>query len=155
VLAAKLHQQELGKQRLAALDGVAIGLTCFVWQFGNFLAAVFSAADFRPTSNYFFASQFIRNVALVCFPLLFSYMCLHFHYDVPDHRTRVLIGIGRSLRFPLWPWTIWAVAVVAAENIGSRMAPFSADIMIFVTLHIMLLYFIIFTAAGISYRREV
>jgi signal transduction histidine kinase len=155
VLAAKLHQQELGKQRLAALDGVAIGLTCFVWQFGNFLAGVFSAANFRPTSNYFFAAQFIRNGALVCFPLLFSYMCLHFHYDVPDHRTRVLIGIGRSLRFPLWPWTIWAIAVVAAGNLGRSLPGLSADMMIFVTLHIMLLYFIIFTTAGISYRREI
>jgi signal transduction histidine kinase len=155
VLAAKLHQQELGKQRLAALDGVAIGLTCFVWQSGNFLAGVFSAANFTPTSNYFFAAQFIRSGALVCFPLLFSYMCLHFHYDVPDHRIRVLIGIGRSLRFPLWPWTIWAVAVVAADAFGRPLPGLSADRTNFVTLHIMLLYFVILTAAGVSYRRAV
>jgi signal transduction histidine kinase len=155
VLAAKLYQQELGKQRLAALDGVAIGTACFVWQFGNFLAGIFSASDFSPTRNYFLAAQFIRNGALVCFPLLFSYMCLHFHLDVPDHRSRVWIGLGRSLRFPLWPWTIWAVAIVAFENVGRSLPIHSADLTILITLHIMLLYFVILTAAGIAYRREV
>jgi signal transduction histidine kinase len=155
VLAAKLHQQELGKQRLAALDGVAIGLTCFVWQFGNFLAGMFSSPDFSATSALYYVAQFIRNGALVCFPLLFSYMCLHFHYDVPDHRSRTLIALGRSLRFPLWPWTIWAVFVVAAENAGRPLPLFSADTVVFITLHIMLLYFVILTAAGISYREKV
>src|SRR5262245_33179324 len=155
VLAAKLHQQELGKQRLAALDGIAIGTLCFVWQFGNFLAGIFSASDFSAASNYFFAAQFIRNGALVCFPLLFSYMCLHFHLDVPDHRSRVWIGLGRSLRFLLWPWTIWAVAIVAAENLGRPLPIHSAGLTTPRTLHIMLLYFVILTAAGMAYRRDV
>src|SRR6185369_2107862 len=76
-------------------------------------------------------------------------------YDLPDHRSRTLIALGSSLRFPLWPWTIWAVAVVAAANVGRRLPLFSEDLTLQITLHIMLLYFIILTAATLSYRREV
>jgi signal transduction histidine kinase len=155
VLAAKLYQQELGKHRFGALDGVAVGFACFIWQFGNFLAGIFSAPDFTATSDYFFGAQFIRDGSLVCFPLLFSYMSRHFQCNVPDHRGRVLIGFGSSLRFPLWPWTIWAVAVVAASNVGRTLPLISADTTILVSLHLMLLYFIVLTATSVANRREV
>jgi hypothetical protein len=124
-LATTLHRRQMGERRVMALDGVAIGVVCFFWQFGNFfdfLAVVFSTGsplgpNFRSASNLFNVAQFIRDASLVCFPLLFSYMCLHLSYDIPQ-RTRRLVAAGGSLRFLLWPWTLAAVAVMAAANMG-------------------------------------
>src|SRR5205809_8304 len=102
VLAAKLRRQA-GCDPSAAIDGMVIGVTTFFWQFGNFLLVFFSTPDFQGTGVVFRIGQVIRDAALVCFPLLFSYMCLHIHFEVAP-ASRRLLALGSALRFPLWPW---------------------------------------------------
>jgi signal transduction histidine kinase len=140
VLAAKLQRHRTGHDRVDARDFIAIGITTFFWQFGNFLAVLAST----PVAN------FMRDGALVCFPLLFSTMCLHIPDDVL--RSRTLLGIGRYLRYPLWPWTALALTIMVAADAGVRFPILGPNLVAQVTLYIMLFYFVIFAVTSLSFR---
>ena len=95
----------------------------------------------------------MRDFSLVCFPLLFSYMCLHIPYGV--RRGRSLLAIGKGLRYALWPWTILAVMTMAAGDLGFQFPILPPALAAYITLHVMLLYFAIFTVTTVSYRSHV
>src|SRR5262245_12725917 len=140
VLAARMMQRTAGRERVEARIGVAIGVTTFFWLFGNFLGALTVFLGLLNTTMFRIA-LFVRDAALVSFPLLFSYMSLHF--PLGPHAT-VLRKFAGYLRYPLWPWTVLSTAVVATADAGF-VVPFKAPkIVIMATLHIMLLYFVIF-----------
>src|SRR5215831_452828 len=107
MLAARLLNGRTGQERHVALNGVAIGLVTFVWQFGNFLA-ILGATTVELTqgvsagsSVVFAVGSVLRYCSLVCFPLLFAFMTA----ILPEHGvlSRRLLGIGRWLRYPLLP----------------------------------------------------
>src|SRR5262245_39563256 len=149
-LSAKLSRHRVGLDHVEAVDGIALGLTAFFWQFGNFLRAL-SIPD--SSSNLFQCGNYIRDGSLVCFPLLFSYMCLHIPKDV--RRGRSLLLFGQYLRFLLWPWTALALLTMVAGDAGFRYPiPFlSPNLTAMLTLHIMLVYFVIFTISS-AVRRD-
>src|SRR2546426_3325365 len=76
VLVAKLWRHQVGKDRHNAFEGLTIGVLAFLWQFGNFCAALVYTLGFTQTSAFFRAADFVREGALVTFPLVFSYICL-------------------------------------------------------------------------------
>src|SRR5690348_7100258 len=74
-LSAKMTQLSSDSDRVEALDSIAIGALCFFWQFGNFLRVLAMANGFVWTTVPYQIASSIRDAALMCFPLLFSYVC--------------------------------------------------------------------------------
>src|SRR5438094_767422 len=102
VLAATWRRHRTGSARVEAVDGIALGLAAFFWQFGNFFVVPLSTLSFDgiPAGSgvLFRIGNFFRDGSLVCFPLLFSFMCLHIPDDVRG--TLSLLSIGRYLWYP-------------------------------------------------------
>src|SRR5215472_1608751 len=120
VLAAKLLRHRRGSDREAVINAIAMGVLAFLWQFGNFLVAFASTASLdgvAPGSDLPFWIGNLRDSAFVSFPLFFSYMCLRIP-DTVGRGARRLVQIGRYLRYPLWPWTAFAVVAMTAANSG-------------------------------------
>jgi hypothetical protein len=141
-LSAKLMQLSSNERdRIGAQDSVAIGTVCFFWQFGNFLAMLARFSGFAwPAAPYQIAA-ITRDTALMCFPLLFSYVSLH----LPVGLRSGVRDFGARLRFFLWPWTVLAVALTAVVDAGFQVPQLWPKTVSMATLHLMLLYFIIFT----------
>jgi signal transduction histidine kinase len=152
VLSAKLLQHRTGYDRVGAKDGVALGITTFFWQFGNFLMAFFSSLDFVETSLPFRTSSFVREAALVSFPLLFSYLSLHLPPGSPSANSWQ--RVGGYLRYFLWPWTVMSIGVMAVSEAGVTVLGVWPYVIAITTLHLMLLYFVIFTITTASHRKR-
>jgi hypothetical protein len=148
VLAARMMRRVTGWERVEARMGVATGVMTFFWLFGNFLEAFTISLGLLNTA-LFRISSFIRDGALVSFPLLFSYICLQFPLGPRANRLRQLAAY---LRFPLWPWTVLAAAVMAAADAGFHLPLEAPRVVGMATLHIMLLYFVVFTLTMASYH---
>src|SRR5262249_44034262 len=120
--------------------------------FGNFLMAFVSSLDFVETSIPFRVSSFVREAALVCFPLLFSYLSLH----LPPGSAGASSWqrAGAYLRYFLWPWTVLSIGIMAASEAGVTVPVVRPYIVVLTTLHFMLLYFVIFTITTASYRKS-
>jgi hypothetical protein len=150
VLAAKLGRPRAECDRTEAMDTVWLGVIAFLWQFGNFVTAVASADNITPGPTVVFhprifeIGNILRDGALVCFPLLFSYRCLHMPEEV-FRRGRRLLALGRSLRYPLWPWTALALAIMVLSDAGFQFFIIRPVLVAQITLYLMLLYFVIFT----------
>jgi signal transduction histidine kinase len=73
-----------------------------------------------------------------------------------SHRGRILTLFGQYLRFPLWPWTVVALMTMVAGNAGLRppIRFLSPNLTAMLTLHIMLVYFIIFTVSSAGRRDQ-
>jgi signal transduction histidine kinase len=151
VLSAKLLQHRTGYDRVGAKDGIALGVTTFFWQFGNFLMAFVWSLGLVETSVPFRIGSFVREAALVCFPLLFSYLSLHLPPGSPSASSWQ--RVGAYLRYFLWPWTVLSIGVVAASESGITVPVLRPEVAILTTLHFMLLYFVIFTVRTASYRK--
>jgi hypothetical protein len=152
VLVAKLWRHTTGIDRSHARQALAIGIVTFLWQFGNFFRGFVWALGFPETAFLFRTSGVIFNGALVGFPLLFSSMCNHLKIDSTTGRSLALLG--RYLRFPLLPWTAFALVSVIRAEWGLPPVLLSANVVAMTTLHLMLLYFVIFTVFGVLQRRE-
>src|SRR5262245_29061101 len=111
ILAARLLRQRQ-ETHGAGGDSLIIVLGSFFWQFGNFFELLAVDLGYSHVSFPYRLGDLIRNGSLICFPLIFSYMSL-----VPRSR-HFLSRFGRSLRYPLWPWTILSVAVTFAAALG-------------------------------------
>jgi hypothetical protein len=151
ILVARMMKHAPPEARFAAFDGVMIGIATFLWQFGNFLSTLVLSLGVSDTSLAFQFSDFVRDSSLVCFPLVFSYMCLH----LPPHTHRTFRNFGGGLRYVLWPWTVFAIAVQAAVHSGVRVPFHLGLLVILITLHIMLLFFVIFTITLGGYSKKV
>jgi signal transduction histidine kinase len=152
-LVAKRWRQTTGENRSDALEGLAIGVTTFLWQFGNFFTEFVSTVGFTETTFLHSTGDFIRTGSLICFPLLFSSMCGHVRTDLPAGRS--LVFLGRLLRYPLWLWTPLAIVSVFALEAGFSIRPVDPNRAVQITLHLMLVYFLIFTVTGFLRRQEV
>jgi signal transduction histidine kinase len=152
VLSAKLLRHRTGSDRVGAKDGVALGITTFFWQFGNFLMAFFSSLDFVETSFPFRTSSFVREASLVSFPLLFSYLSLHLPPGSPSASSWQ--RVGGYLRYFLWPWTVLSIGVMAVSEAGVTVLGVWPYVIAITTLHLMLLYFVIFTITTASHRKS-
>jgi two-component sensor histidine kinase len=152
VLAAKLLRSRTGRECFEAWDGVAIGLTTFAWQFGNFIfgLSIDAAGTVHPDRLFFTLGNLFKDSSLVCFPLLFSLVSL-----IPDVGAvpRFIIRLGRALRYPLWPWTVFAVATIVAADLGHPLGILSPAIVAQTTLYLMLGYFVAFAIASIAHRK--
>jgi len=131
------------------------GIAAFLWQFGSFVfvLALMPAFDGpRPGwQTVLRAGNLLRESILVSFPLLFSYLCL----QIPPGDTsasRLLLKLAQSMRYLLLPPTAVALVTVMAANIGLPLPFLSEDLVIQITLHVMLFYFLIFTVATLSRR---
>jgi two-component sensor histidine kinase len=157
ILAARLLRHSAGTQRLDAVrDGVMLGLTTFFWQFGNFLVVFVSSLGFESTSPLFRTSNFVRDGALTSFPLLFSYLSVHLPPGGNSRSSGSAIGrFGKRLRYVLWPWTVSSLAIVAAATAGLNVPRVWPNVVMFVTLHLMLLYFVLFTVVTAQHRTRV
>jgi Histidine kinase/Histidine kinase-, DNA gyrase B-, and HSP90-like ATPase len=152
VLAAKLLRGRTGREYVEARDGVVIGLTTFAWQFGNFVfgLSLDASGTVQPDRLSFTAGNLLRDGSLVCFPLLFASMSLIPDLGAVPHS---VIRIGRGLRYPLWPWTVFAVATMIGGNLGFPIRILSPNVVAETTLYIMLLYFVMFAVASTAHRR--
>jgi signal transduction histidine kinase len=147
-LSSKLLQLRSECDRVGAQVSIAIGVLCFFWQFGNFLAMLALSAGFVSTTFPFQIAQVVRDASLMCFPLLFSYVCLH----LPPELRSSIRNFGASLRFLLWPWSVFAVALMAVVDVGFPLPWLWPKAVGMATLHLMLLYFIILTVTFQPYR---
>jgi len=156
VLAATWRRRRTGSARVEAVDGIALGLTAFFWQFGNFFVVLLSTLSFDgiPAGSgvLFRIGNFFRDGSLVCFPLLFSFMCLHIPDDVRG--TLSLLSIGRYLWYPLWPWTALALSTMAFADAGFRFSVINPGLAAQITLYVMLFYFIVFTVTSMARRGQ-
>ena len=152
VLAAKLMWGRTGADRVEAREGVALGVMTFFWQFGNFATIFAASLGFDGTTALFRVSSFIREGTLVCFPLLFSYLSVC--YPPALRNEKALRLFSGYLRYALWPWTLLCLVSLAAANVGFKVPVFSPDIVVFTTLHLMRLYFVLFTVTIAGYRRK-
>ncbi len=153
VLVLKLRVPESDPKYSAFLHGLSIGLITFLWQFGNFLVALVWATTGQPASPVAVAGNFIRDCSLICFPLLFSYMCV-FGFEIEGGRGSRLLALGARLKYPLWVWTVMGVGVMTAVNAGMDVRFINPNVVSQATLYIMLFYFGLFTAAsGIEKRK--
>src|SRR5262249_5075889 len=141
------------ENRSVVNQGSALWLTTFFWQFGNFLLILAIKNGVAQTSAFFRSADFVREAALMCFPLLFGSLSF---WQAPTQINRNPFGrLGRNLRYVLWPWTIIAVLILAASSAGAQLPSWAAPtILTFITLHLMLLYFVLFTVLVMGYREE-
>jgi hypothetical protein len=155
LLAARLLHGRTGRERQVALNGIAIGVVTFAWQFGNF-SAILTAATvdmvhgiYAGESLAFRIANTLRDCSLVCFPLLFAFMS----GIIPEHGviSSRLLGLARWLRYPLMPWTALALFVMLAAGFQWPV-PCRADLIAQITLFVMLGFFLMFAAVTISYR---
>src|SRR5438034_10700820 len=127
VLVAKLWRRTAGVDRSNALQGVAIGLLSFLWQFGNF--ATHAVAANAPQR----IADFVRSGSLIAFPLLFSYICAHFRSKARGGWP--LVRFGKLLGYPLLPWTALAIATLGADELGLPPLLVRPDFVAYATLH--------------------
>jgi hypothetical protein len=151
VLVAKLWRHTSGAERVEALDGIAIGVLTFLWQFGNFVAVFVQGIGLRDTSLHRLA-DFTRNGALIAFPLLFSYIC--FHIYTQKYWTSPIIRFAGVLRYLLIPWTVAAITTLGAAEFGFWVGFMQPVLVAQATLHLMLVYFVIFTIGNVQHRPE-
>jgi len=152
ILAAKMKGHAGECDPASMRDGIYIGVTTFFWQFGNLLMFLGRSLGFTQDTLGYRISFFIREAALICFPLLFSYMSLHAPPEAL--KTNIMSRVGAWLRYPLWVWTVAGVAVIGARAAGIDAPILSMDVLSFTTLHLMLLYFIVFTVSTAGYRKR-
>src|SRR5262245_40576252 len=127
-------------------DSLVIVLGSFFWQFGNFFELLAVDLGYAKTSIAYQLGDLMRNGSLVCFPLIFSYMSL-----IPPS-SHFLSRIGRYLRYPLWPWTILSLVVTFAAAAGVAVPASWTGLVFLVTLHMMLVYFVIFTITTAQFQ---
>jgi signal transduction histidine kinase len=158
VLVVKLWRErqgpEYGNTYGDIREGVAVSIVTFLWQFGNFIVVLSLSAGYGESSLPFQTGLFIRDAVLVSFPLLFSYMCLHFQADGTAGRR--LLEFAGLLRYPLWPWTIFVIVSLLLPYVGFSAVWMGelAGLPEFISLHLMLMYFAVFTVIGIVRRRD-
>jgi len=145
ILAARLLRQRQ-ETHGAGADSLIIVLGSFFWQFGNFFELLAVDLGYSQISLPYRIGDFIRNGSLICFPLIFSYMSL-----VPQSR-HFLSRFGRYLRYPLWPWTILSFAVTFAAAVGVAVPASWTGFVLLATLHLMLMYFVIFTITTAQFQ---
>src|SRR5439155_3568493 len=151
LLVEKLRRHRSSCDRVDATNGLAIALTTFFREFGNFLVVFAASAGFGENTGVFRLANFVRDGSLVCFRLLFSYVRLH----VPNGTRRSsLPDWYRYLRYLLWPWTVFGLAIMAATSAGFDIPTALPKIVGLTTLHMMLLYFVIFTVTTAGYRSQ-
>ncbi len=131
-LVARLWRQTPGASLFGVRAGFRICVLAFFWQFGNFFWELTGTGGF------------IRAVALVLFPLLFSYMI-----DDAGWFGRV----NRVFRYALWPWSILALIQVAFPSAPGDPG-LGPSLTIETTLYLMLLYFVAFSVRGWLGRRS-
>ena len=155
VLVAKLRRERKGLTRGEAIEGIAIWGAAFLWQFGNFLLALAATPQFDgPAEGWhtvFWTANLVRDVVLATFPLLFSYICSQIPAD-GSKSARLLLRLGRILRYLLWPLTGVAVVAMVAADTGFPLPFLSGDLAGWVILHTMLFYFLIFMVSTVARR---
>jgi signal transduction histidine kinase len=145
VLAAKLMRHS-GFDRVDARNGAALGVAPFFWQFGNFLVMLLVSLGFVESSALFRLASFIREGALISFPLLFSYLA--FHVPPSPGNRNPLYRFVQYLRYALWLWTLLGLAIMAAALGGFDVPILTPDFVLLATLHLMLLYFVFYTVSS-------
>jgi hypothetical protein len=152
VLAAKLLRGRTGQECFEARDGVFIGLTTFAWQFGNFIfgLSIDAAGAVHPERMFFTIGNLFRDCSLICFPLLFASVSV-----IPDSGAvaHFIIRLGRGLRYPLWPWTAFALATMIGADLGFPLRIVSPNVIGETTLYIMLAFFVAFAVASLAHRK--
>ncbi len=155
VLVAKLRPERKGPTRGETIFGIALWGAAFLWQFGNFLLALAATPQFDgPADRWhtlFWTANLVRDVVLATFPLLFSYICSQIPAD-GSKSARLLLRLGRILRYALWPLTGVAVVAMVAADTGLPLPFLSGDLAGWVILHTMLFYFLIFMVSTVVRR---
>ena len=153
VLVAKLRRERKGLTRGEAIEGIAVWGAAFLWQFGNFLLALAATPQFDgPAEGWhtvFWTANLVRDVVLATFPLLFSYICSQIPAD-GSKSARLLLRLGRILRYVLWPLTGVAVVAMVAADTGFPLPFLSSDLAGWVILHTMLFYFLILMVSPVA-----
>jgi signal transduction histidine kinase len=152
ILAAKLMRHPSGHHGASVISGISIGPIPFFWQFGNFAGGALASLGFPAESGWFAGAQFVREAALVCFPLLFARVCLDLPHSPSDRN--YLRAIGAYFRYPLWLWTILGIGVTSASALGKQLPGLNGNFVSLVTLYIMLFYFVIYTVTVAKLRRS-
>ena len=152
VLVWKLWRRTMGANQDEVREGIALCALTFFFQFGNLWRELGITYHYPDESAVIMLGYFIEDVALLSFPLLFSYMCRSIRTD--SQFVLVLTRIGSLLRFPLWVLVPVGVAFVAVHCLGRRPVV-DIDMIVSITLNIMLYYFIVFFVAALTYRNRV
>src|SRR5262245_40852801 len=77
VLIACLIRERAEQDRLIARNSITLGVATFLWQFGNFITVAGLSVGPADSNVAVRVGIFIREFALVCFPLVFCYLSLH------------------------------------------------------------------------------
>ncbi len=158
VLVAKLRLEKKGPTPGETIVGIAVWGAAFLWQFGNFLLALAATPQFDgPAEGWhtvFWTANLVRDVVLATFPLLFSYICSQIPAD-GSKSARLLLRLGRILRYVLWPLTGVAVVAMVAADTGFPLPFLSSDLAGWVILHAMLFYFLLFMVSTVARRAPV
>jgi signal transduction histidine kinase len=144
VLVFNLYRHTTGQDRTEAIERVAVCLTGFFWQFGNFWDR---SGLFHPILG-----NGLWSCALLAFPLLFGNSL-----NEPTHGSRLamfLTRFGRALRYPQGIFTL--VGIVSVFLVLSGRRPLmDLDFAVQVTLKMMLFYFVLFITLGAIRKRRV
>lgn len=150
-LVAKRVRHTSGLARTAAREGLAIGLVAFFWQFGNFFREFVETIGFGRATSLWNLGNSMSFVALLSFPLIFSYMVND--VEGASGLPRLILRFSRTLRYPLWPWTIFVVVGDLAAAYFRTPALIDLNFAAQLTLNMMLFFFLVFAMAALLRHR--
>ena len=142
VLVLNLYRHTTGQDRTEAFGRVAVCLTGFFWQFGNF----WEQSLFHPIGG-----DVMWYSALVTFPLL-----LGNSLNEPTYGSRsavLLTRIGRAIRYPQAIFTLVAIVSIFQVVFGKRPL-LDPNFAVRITLNSLLLYIALFVTLGAIKRRR-
>jgi len=143
MLVLNLYRHTTGKDRVVAVERIAVCLSGFFWQFGNLWE---TSGMFHPLIG-----SVMLYSALVTFPLWFGYSL---HEPTPYSRAATLLtGVGRAFRYPQWVLTVVSIFSGFQQVLG-RHPLIDPDLAVKYALRIMLFYFLLFITVGMIRRRK-
>ena len=125
----------------------------FAWQFSNFVCVLLATLGLGYPSLPSKIGNLVRWSSLYATPIMLSYVVTHLRlYGHSSHPE--LVKAVRALRWLLWPWLLVAVLSLIAEGTKrfSPIVPFAYTG--WITLTLMLTFFLIMTIQGLQLRRD-
>jgi hypothetical protein len=125
----------------------------FAWQFSNFVCVLLATLGLGYPSLPSKIGNLVRWSSLYATPIMLSYVVTHLRlYSHSSHPE--LVKAVRALRWLLWPWLLVAVLSLIAEGTKrfSPIVPFAYTG--WITLTLMLTFFLIMTIQGLQLRRD-
>ena len=152
VLVSRHLRTTQGMDRKEARLALVSVVIWFIYQFSNFFCVLVAAIGYGYPAWPSKLGNLVRWSTLYSSPVLLSYVVTHVQlYDRRPHP-----WLGKSVaasRYLLWPWMGVAVASLVAQGTGWFPPLVPIQETLWITLNLMLVFFVIFTVQGLVQRK--